>query len=504
MLDKNNKKVTKKITLHLILSVSLLVAIVIILSVLIFALYVCSATKNQAFKSVTSLNSEVGLALDRQLMNLRDSASVVCADDSIGVILEAGHSDLENLSDEENHLKNILSKTASVNNFANYSLVFEDGFTLGVLNEDTRNFAGSNDLYTHIATILDNGETVWTTDVTPEKNLISYIVRLNDTTVMLASLEAEYLTGIMDAADYLDGITGYICDKKFIIQCTSDGTVSAGALVRSSISKMVYTVGGTKSNGEYIVSSSVLCNGWLSVIAVPQNKLLMIIHGPTRVMIPIGITMLIVSVLYTIAMTYRIIGGVDRTVDKLNDKSQNDLLTGLLNKRTFEEYVKNRLENPVTGCSYALVFMDVDNFKGVNDRCGHEMGDEVLRSFAHSMGATFRELDLKGRLGGDEFAVLMEINSTDRMMAIRIVNEACKRFRDRLHQKAHSARQSIPAVTSSIGAAIWKGDGEGFEAIYRKADNALYTSKEKGKDTWTIYGLTEADLKSALEKTEDM
>lgn len=497
----NKKKEIKRIAIQMIISITALIALVLFLAVLIFALSVSSSVKEQAYKSASCLNSEISHAVDEKLTNLRDSVSVVCSDSRMEeYIKDKDHSESDDLSYSETQIKNIFSKTATVNEFTNYAIVYDDGFILGVMSEATRQFGQENDLYKASMTILDSSETAWTTALSSDRNMISYVVRLNDRSVFIASLDSDELIGLMDAADYLGGITSYICDKKYIIECTTEESAYPGSLVKSSISKMIYTVGGTKSNISYTVSSSVLCNGWVLATAVPMKEMLSVVRGPVGVMIPVAIVMVVVSALFIMALTGRILGGVDRTVDKLSDKSQNDLLTGLLNKKTFEEYVKDRLDNPVNGCSYALVFMDIDNFKGVNDRCGHEMGDEVLRSFAHSMGATFRELDLKGRLGGDEFAVLMEINSTDRMQVIRIVNDACRRFNERLHQKAHSSRQSIPAVTSSIGAAIWKGAGEGFEAIYRKADTALYASKEKGKDTWSIYGLTETDLKSAMEK----
>ena len=503
MIEKNNKKVTKKITNQIIISSSIIITVVIVLVITIFSALVRTDIKNQAYRSVSSLNSELGIAVDTQLMNLRNSAITICSDDRVGAIVEQTHSATDGLTDDEIQIKNVLSKAAVMNDFSNFMIVCSDGFYLGVMNETLRQFVVSNDIYASLSSLLDNAESTWTTEVTPEKNMISHVIRINEQAVFIASIDSADIVGVMDAAAYLDGVKGYICDKKYSIFCTTDMEAKPEGYIDTSISRMIYTVGGTRSGKAYTVGSYVLCNGWIAVTAIPNSSLLAIVTDSLKIMVPIAIVIWLIAIILTIVLTNRIIDGVDRAVDKLSDKSQNDLLTGLLNKKTFEEYVKNRLETPVSNCSYALVFMDVDNFKGVNDRCGHEMGDEVLRSFAHSIGATFRELDIKGRLGGDEFAVLMEINSTDRVQVIRIVNEACKRFRDRLHQKAHSARQSIPAVTSSMGAAIWKGDGEGFEAIYRKADNALYSSKEKGKDTWTIYGLTEADLKSAMDKTED-
>ena len=137
--------------------------------------------------------------------------------------------------------------------------------------------------------------------------------------------------------------------------------------------------------------------------------------------------------------------------------------------------------------------MDIDNFKSVNDRCGHDVGDLVLKSFSHTIETVFRETDIKGRLGGDEFCVLMKMTEEESKLLQEHVEEVCRRFIDRLHRKANSARQSLPAVTSSMGVAIWEGNSEGFEELYHKADTALYASKKRGKDTWTIYGQNELE-----------
>jgi len=203
----------------------------------------------------------------------------------------------------------------------------------------------------------------------------------------------------------------------------------------------------------------------------------------------VGIVVLIVVSIFSIWMTRRILIHVNRTVGKLDVKSQTDLLTGLLNKKSFEEVVDVTLSENFSTNGYALIFMDVDNFKGVNDRCGHDIGDDVLRSFSHTISSVFRENDVKGRLGGDEFCVLMKLpqGSTKQEMT-DTVNDVCNRFREALHRRGAMGRQSMPAVTSSMGAVISTDNNDTFEELYHKADTALYHSKHKGKDTWSIYG----------------
>ena len=168
----------------------------------------------------------------------------------------------------------------------------------------------------------------------------------------------------------------------------------------------------------------------------------------------------------------------------VTDKSKRDLLTGLFNKRSFEEEVKNTIaaKNP-NDVSVLLIF-DFDNFKHINDGYGHQVGDEVLKAFAMILERAFRTKDLIGRIGGDEFMVYMPDMSADVLKrADEISNEILQALAD---LKVGPAEH----FSCSIGIGTDAGNYD-FKKLYLLADKALYQSKENGKACYVRYSSAE-------------
>jgi diguanylate cyclase (GGDEF)-like protein len=166
------------------------------------------------------------------------------------------------------------------------------------------------------------------------------------------------------------------------------------------------------------------------------------------------------------------------TVSKveLTHEAQHDALTGLMNRGAFDKlkgYLKETFE------PMALLLLDVDNFKGVNDNYGHECGDEALKKVAGLLRENFRSDDYPARIGGDEFAVIMTKITPGEKDTIR------KKV-DAINSKLGVAENGIPKLSLSVGIAFSQ---LGYnDELYSKADSALYKTKENGKCGYTFYG----------------
>lgn len=165
--------------------------------------------------------------------------------------------------------------------------------------------------------------------------------------------------------------------------------------------------------------------------------------------------------------------------EELKVKAEIDEMTKLLNKATAEKMAKQILEE-YPDENHAILMIDIDNFKNVNDSLGHDVGDHVISVVAGIISMQFGGSDIVGRIGGDEFMVFMK-NVEDREEARRkaqnIVDAFCKK-----------ENLSIPdCVSVSIGMAFSDESGIGYEPLFKKADEALYVSKEKGKSCYTEY-----------------
>lgn len=154
-------------------------------------------------------------------------------------------------------------------------------------------------------------------------------------------------------------------------------------------------------------------------------------------------------------------------------RSLTDPLTGLLNRRAFDlEFAaayRNRKSKP-----FALAHLDLDNFKGVNDRFGHHSGDLVLQEVAKAISSQIRACDLAFRSGGDEFLMLIfQPRSNDDMISL------CLRLIDRI--KLVGTDYCSPSLSASVGIAMLNIGDAGRRQIFDLADEALYAAKAAGK-----------------------
>jgi diguanylate cyclase (GGDEF)-like protein len=179
-------------------------------------------------------------------------------------------------------------------------------------------------------------------------------------------------------------------------------------------------------------------------------------------------------------------GRIDRLVHRLTDAARTDPLTGLLNRRGLEEVFDVELERARrSGARLSVVAGDLDGFKLVNDRLGHQAGDEALVALSADLLKWKRRIDVAARVGGEEFALLLP--DTDERGAF-LVAERLRRAVQRTFSE-----QPQP-LTISFGVATWPEHGENTEQLMRSADEALYAAKDMGKDRSVIYSAEVAGM----------
>ncbi len=170
-----------------------------------------------------------------------------------------------------------------------------------------------------------------------------------------------------------------------------------------------------------------------------------------------------------------------------------DALTGLDNRRSWHEKLEQEWRRADRyGSAPSLIMLDLDHFKAVNDRAGHDAGDQLLAAVAEALRAALRQSDLIGRLGGDEFAVLLPEASVEEA---RIVAEKMRRHVATLHW---GERWSGPPVTASVGVACGRS-GRALDAmgLLRQADLALYEAKHAGRNRVVAADMDDAQALSA-------
>ncbi len=166
-----------------------------------------------------------------------------------------------------------------------------------------------------------------------------------------------------------------------------------------------------------------------------------------------------------------------RLETRLRTLAEHDALTGLMNRAALTEALRRSLALATRQkWSVAVVFIDLDKFKAVNDSMGHAAGDELLRQIASRLQGCLRESDLLGRLGGDEFIVVAEALHDGPRNAIELTDKLLMQMKRPFLIDGQSL-----AMGFSAGIAIFPGDGETPEALIANADAAMYQAKEHGR-----------------------
>jgi len=234
----------------------------------------------------------------------------------------------------------------------------------------------------------------------------------------------------------------------------------------------------------------------------------------TRVDAPVGdrvaMTLIVLSLTAAaITRLFRAVRAHARSEARLVHQATHDLLTGLPNRAYVQEYAAQALQNATSRSRMALMFLDVDRFKLVNDSYGHTHGDAFLVSVAQRLRASIRPTDLVARIGGDEFVVVATGLGSDAEAL-----ELGQRTR-RLFTGSFEVRGAELTSTVSIGIATSDGSDPhaSAETMIRDADIAMYSAKESGRDTVATFDASmrdrvskrldlERDLHHALERDE--
>ncbi|MGE5526929.1 MAG: EAL domain-containing protein [Rhodospirillaceae bacterium] len=188
-------------------------------------------------------------------------------------------------------------------------------------------------------------------------------------------------------------------------------------------------------------------------------------------------------------LVFRDVGESRKMAHQLSWQATHDALTGLVNRAEFERRLRLLVDEANSdGTSHAMLYLDLDQFKVVNDTCGHVAGDAMLREVSALLHTRIRESDTLARLGGDEFGVLLHGCDMERALAVaESLRQAVAEFRFAVHDKAF-------VIGISIGVVAIAGDGQAASGVLAAADAACYSAKDKGRNRIQAYYPGDAEL----------
>jgi diguanylate cyclase (GGDEF)-like protein len=196
----------------------------------------------------------------------------------------------------------------------------------------------------------------------------------------------------------------------------------------------------------------------------------------------------------------RIVRALKKSEEKVRYRANFDALTHLPNRSNFVEHLREAISlGRRSSGQTALLFIDLDRFKTINDTLGHDFGDELIKQVATRIRETIRQTDVVSRLGGDEFTVLL-IDMVDEIHASIIAKNILTRLSEPFMLHGHEVYSS-----ASIGITICPGDGDNAKTLLKNADMAMYEAKGQGRNTFCFFTAEmTARAQQFLELDKDM
>jgi diguanylate cyclase (GGDEF)-like protein len=230
----------------------------------------------------------------------------------------------------------------------------------------------------------------------------------------------------------------------------------------------------------------LFAHGALYLLRTPLGAMVPWLPGTSQVFESAWLSVLsFEALLFTIAIAFIFLAmAKERTEHRHKTAALVDPLTGISNRRAFLQDGETQLRRQtIDRRPIAVMLLDLDNFKSINDRFGHAVGDRVLEIFAEVSSGCLRRIDLFGRLGGEEFAALLRDTTRERALAI------AEQIRESFAEAAREIDGRPVAATVSIGIVISEDEVLDLSALLAQADHALYRAKETGRDRVEVASL---------------
>ncbi len=221
-----------------------------------------------------------------------------------------------------------------------------------------------------------------------------------------------------------------------------------------------------------LLASALLHVIRVSVVLAGQSGTVLVSSTPFRT--PMLLEIVVGALVWNFAL---VLMAVEQLHDELAYLAGTDPLTGLANRRSFlEQGERERARATRSRRSFALLMIDVDRFKSINDTHGHDAGDAILKGLVESAAGCLRPSDTLARYGGDEFCALLP--DADGLMAAKVA----ERIRCAVRDRTMPWRETAISMTVSIGIAEWRPGAGDLAQLVSLADEALYRAKENGRD----------------------
>lgn len=463
------------------------VALIIAAVVAVSTLTINSAEKMLTEKTMSllaSLNMQMKLGVRNYMEEIEEMAVFLFSDKEI-----SGY-DPSQSADETQRVQKIaqitekLQKASLMKNLCDFSIVYRDGESAGELTDGTRRKFGDT-IFDELCkmTAESRGLDKWLAGYQDDFDHIYYIKQLNENALLVLSFYSMELSHVFEHSADTDQMTiSLVNDEQRIIYSSEEEEIGKTLPADMEVS-MGDDTSASVANATSMYNIAGFGGGWQIFSLIEASAIADEYQNVRMDAALVAIFIVILGVIASLVVSRSVTNPLTDIVGGLSEKAECDQLTGNLNKMTFERYAEEWLDDETITDELAYFLTDVDDFKLVNDVCGHAAGDRVLRQYGRIITDLFYR-DLTGRIGGDEFAMLVRIPDTETPRVY--VAEKIKV----LQQRVSEIHEENADIHVSIGIAFRGGVKRSLSDMYRNADKALYATKRRGKNGYTIYNET--------------
>ena len=486
--NKNSFQRVGQLKVLMIIGYALIIIVAIITVSILAVKKTDNVLKDKVSSMVSSLNTQMKLNMDGYISRMETIGTLAFASEEAYTYDATDDSiDEYDALATEKIISDKLYSLCIMENFVDYGIIYSNNRIVGMISNGTKDLFGEN-LYTDLSGMITRPRTNdgWSTGYKANFKRIYYVKRVHENAILVISFYSSELESVFDNPDTTNDMDIRLTDRNYNIIYSSRQDEVGLPLPQDIDDLASRRSAATIMNDEYLVSVSECGDDWYVISSIPTQ---IILKEKNEMRIYIYMVALIATLLATLVgteLSFRLTAPVNTAMSSLTTKANIDQLTGILNKQAFEDYADARLSSRFSSEPQALLLIDLDNFKGINDTLGHDYGDQVLAKVGSILRAVFSAEDHLGRVGGDEFCVLINSRASSDPDYEGYVRMKCKELCEVFHN-TYTGDDGTYKVSASIGAALFPAAGISFREMYKASDKALYISKKHGKDTYTIY-----------------
>ena len=478
----------RRLKFLMIVGYALIVLIAISIVTILAVRKTDDALKKKVISLSSSLNVQMQINMDTYLARLETLGTLAFGAKEAYTYdaTDPDNDEYESINTEK-IISDKLFSLCIMDNFVDYGIVYRNNRTVGKISNGTSALFGDR-IFDQLSSMISRQRTNdgWAAGYNEDFKRIYYVKEIHENAILVISFYSSELNSVFDNPEALSDMDIRLTNKEHSIIYSSDRDEIGKPLPYDIMQLVDGQSDATVMNSDYLVSVNRCGDDWFVISSVPTQIILAEKNEIRYYIYMVAFLAVILSALMGTYLSLRISEPVGEVVSALDAKARTDQLTGILNKQSFEETVRSRISSSLSIEKHALLILDLDNFKGVNDTLGHAYGDQVLTKTGSILRATFSTEDLVGRIGGDEFSVLVSYQGDEDTSFEEYVKNKCEEICE-VFRNNYTGDDGSYKISTSIGVSLFPQHGASFGELYKAADHALYRSKHQGKDTFTIY-----------------